>query len=211
MTTAPNPASHVLPGRTRRLRRPRVVAFLAFLLAGSGGAASSIFAQQGKPGEYQVKAVYLYNFAKFIDWPPGAEKDSPFTICILGRDPFGSLLDETLAGDTIGSRKPVARRVASVAETKCEILYISASEASRVKQILASIDKPGVLTVSDVPDFTANGGAIQFVLMDNKIRFEVNLAAAEKAGLTVSSQLLKVATTVRKGTSGPNSGPTTSP
>ena len=207
MTTFPNPASQVLPGRMKRLRRPRAVAALAVLLAGFGGVAPAAFAQQNKPGEYQVKAVYLYNFAKFIDWPPGAEKNSPFTVCVLGRDPFGSVLDETLAGDSVGSRKPVARRIASAAETKCEILYISASEAGRVKQVLASIDKPGILTVSDVPDFTANGGMIQFVLMDNKIRFEVNLAAAEKAGLTVSSQLLKVATAVRKGASGPNTSP----
>ena len=207
MTTFPNPASQVLPGRMKRLRRPRAVAALAVLLAGFGGVAPAAFAQQNKPGEYQVKAVYLYNFAKFIDWPPGAEKNSPFTVCVLGRDPFGSVLDETLAGETVGSRKPVARRIASAAETKCEILYISASEAGRAKQVLASIDKPGILTVSDVPDFTANGGMIQFVLMDNKIRFEVNLAAAEKAGLTVSSQLLKVATVVRKGASGPNTSP----
>lgn len=203
MTAALHLASHRLPRRKQSLRRPRAIAFLALLLAGSGGAASSAIAQQGKPGEYQVKAVYLYNFAKFIDWPPGSEKNSAFTICVLGRDPFGPVLDETLAGDTIGNRKPVARRVASAAETRCEILFISSSEAGRVKQILASIDKPGVLTVSDVPEFTASGGMIQFVLMDNKIRFEVNLTAAEKAGLIVSSQLLKVATTVRKNAAGP--------
>jgi hypothetical protein len=177
---------------------------LAILVGGAAATALPEFAQQGKPGEYEVKAVYLYNFARFVNWPQGSNKAGTFTVCVLGRDPFGPILDETLAGDTIGGRKPIARRVASVHETECEILYISSSEAGRVKQILASIDKPGVLTVSDLPDFATGGGMIQFVMKENKVRFEVNLAAAEKAGLNVSSQLLKVAAAVRNASSGEN-------
>jgi hypothetical protein len=176
------------------------------ILAGGAFTACPVVAQRGKPEEYQVKAVYLYNFAKFIDWPPGSNKAGTFTVCVLGRDPFGPILDETLAGDTIGGRKPIARRVASAGESQCEILYISSSEAGRVKQILATIDKPGVLTVSDLPDFATGGGMIQFVMKENKVRFEVNLAAAEKAGLNVSSQLLKVAAAVRNASSGENPG-----
>ncbi len=188
--------------RIRRIREIPVGCAIAFLaaIAGWTGTARPLSAQS-KPGEYQVKAVYLYNFAKFIDWPPRAnQKDDAFTVCVLGRDPFGQVLDATLAGDAIANKKTAARRVTSVRDASCDILYIAASEAGRIRQILATIDKPGVLTVSDVPEFTAAGGIIQFVVVEDKIRFEVNLAAAQKAGLTISSQLLKVATAVRNNT-----------
>jgi len=177
-------------------RRRRSVAFaVCFTVLTSF--ASSATAQQSKPEEYQVKAVYLYNFGRFIDWPATGNKDDSFTICVLGRDPFGAVLDATLAGETIGDKKLVARRLASTLDgSNCKILFISSSESSRMKQILAAVEKFGVLTVSDLPDFAINGGMIQFVLRDNKVRFEVNLAAAERAGLTLSSQLLKVATDV---------------
>ena len=179
-------------------RRRRSVAF-AVCFAVLTSFASSATAQQSKPEEYQVKAVYLYNFGRFIDWPAIANKDDSFTICVLGRDPFGAVLDATLAGETIGDKKLAARRLGSTLEaSNCRILFISASEASRMKQILAAVEKSGVLTVSDLPDFTISGGMIQFVLRDNKVRFEVNLAAAERAGLTFSSQLLKVATDVMR-------------
>ncbi|MGC1685023.1 MAG: YfiR family protein [Candidatus Acidiferrales bacterium] len=149
-----------------------------------------------------MKAVYLYNFGKFVDWPtanPTASKDDLFQICVLGRDPFGPYLDSILAGETIQNRKLAARRIANSREAaNCRILFISNSEAPRIKVILNSVDKSGVLTVSDTPGFTADGGMIQFVLTENKVRFEVNLVAAERSGLTLSSQLLKVATQVKR-------------
>lgn len=171
-------------------------------------------AQQPKL-EYQVKVVYLYNFAKFVEWPPTANptanqtanlttnptvnKDDLFQICVLGRDPFGPYLDSILTGETIQNRRPAARRIANSREAaNCRILFISNSETTRIKQILNSVDKSGVLTVSDARGFTADGGMIQFVLTDNKVRFEVNLTAAERNGLTLSSQLLKVATQVTR-------------
>jgi hypothetical protein len=120
-------------------------------------------------------------------------------VCVLGRDPFGSSLDATLAGEAIDNRKLAARRIANPREaTNCRILFISSSEAIRIKEILAAVDSSAVLTVSDMPAFTSAGGMIQFVLKENKVRFEVNLTAAEKAGLMLSSQLLKVATDIRK-------------
>jgi hypothetical protein len=190
---------------TRQVRRARF-ALYASLLAGC--ATLPLPAQQDKPAEYEVKAVYLYDFAKFIDWPASAMKDPSFNICVLGRDPFGPVLDATLAGETIGNRVPMARRVATAKDAaNCKILFISASESGRRKQILASIDKTGVLTVSDMPDFTTTGGMIGFALRDNKVRFEVNLTAAEKAGLTMSSQLLKVAILVRRDAPGENVNP----
>jgi YfiR/HmsC-like len=156
-------------------------------------------AQQSKPDEYQVKAVYLFNFGRFIEWPDAAMKGQTFTICVLGEDPFGRVLDATLAGEAINSRKLVARRIGSVRDaTNCQILFVSSSEASRVADIVASLSKTGTLTVSDTPGFTNKGGMIQFVLIENKVRFDVNLTAAEKEGLTISSQLLKVAANVKR-------------
>ena len=160
-------------------------------------------AQQGKPSEYQVKAVYLYNFGKFIQWPaapPGAQPANSFTICVLGQDPFGKTLDETIAGETIDGQKLVAKRIDRVENiTGCHILFISASEESRVINVLEALQSKPVLTVSDMADFCDRGGMVQFVLDSNKIRFQVNLAPADKSGLMLSSQLLKVATSVRKG------------
>jgi hypothetical protein len=104
-----------------------------------------------------------------------------------------------LAGEKIGNQTMVARRIADVQDAaKCRILFIASSESARMKLILAALGKSSVLTVSDMPDFTASSGMIQFVLEENKVRFEVNLSAADRAGLTLSSQLLKVATNVRK-------------
>lgn len=191
------------PGRKLAFRRRCNTLLVAALLSGCGSSGFSAFAQQGKPGEYQVKAVYLFNFAKFIEWPADAAKRESFDICVLGRDPFGPVLDSTLTGEKIDNLQPLVRRISSVREaSNCEILFISSSEGARIKQILGSVEKRGVLTVSELPEFNNGGGMIQFVVQDNKIRFSVNLTAAEKAGLTISSQLLKVATTVKKDASG---------
>ncbi len=155
--------------------------------------------QQSKPAEYQVKAVYLYNFGRFVTWPIVGKDEAPFVICILGRDPFGPILDNTLAGESIDKQKLVARRISNVREIgTCRILFIASSEANYTKEILSTVDKAAVLTVSDMPNFTASGGMIQFLLQDNKVRFEVNLATADRAGLNFSSQLLKVATAIKR-------------
>jgi len=158
-------------------------------------------AQQPKASEYQVKATYLYNFGRFVQWPPtsvAAQGDS-FPICVIGQDPFGPALDAILAGEAIDGRSVVARRVTKSQEAAyCRVLYISSSEEGRLKELLVGLDKAGVLTVSDIPQFSQRGGMIQFVLTGNKIRFEVNLTNAQTAGLTLSSDLLKVAVAVRK-------------
>jgi hypothetical protein len=143
--------------------------------------------------------VYLFNFGRFIEWPEAAIKGQTFTICVLGEDPFGRALDATLLGEAINNRKLVARRIASVRDaTDCQILFVSSSEASHVAEIVTSLSKTGTLTASDAPGFTNKGGMIQFVMTGNKVRFDVNLNAAEKEGLTISSQLLKVAANVKR-------------
>jgi hypothetical protein len=156
---------------------------------------------QQKPSEYQVKAAYLYNFGRFVEWPAQvtSAKTGSFTICILGEDPFSRALDATLAGETIGNQKVTARRISSSHDSlDCQILFISSSEASRLDKIIDSLDNTAVLTVSDIPQFSQHRGMIQFVSEENRIRFEVNLTATQRAGLTLSSDLLKVATAVRK-------------
>jgi hypothetical protein len=191
-----------LSRRILSVRRPCPIGLCAVLLVANACFARSLSPQQSKPQEYEVKAVYLYNFGRFVQWPaasPLVTADDSFTICVLGRDPFGPVLDTTLGGEVIDGRKLVARRISTTRDaTHCRIIFISSSEAARIKEILNSLEKSSALTVSDMPDFINNGGMIQFVLKDNKVRFEVNLIAAEKAGLTISSQLLKVATDIKR-------------
>lgn len=156
-----------------------------------------LLGQSSKPTDYQVKAVYLINFAKFIEWPDKAQ--DAFTICVVGRDPFGPTLDALLAGEKIAGRSAIAKRISTPEDSPgCQILFVSATETSSLNRIIAALDKQSVLTVSDIPHFTSHGGMIQFVVEDKRIRFEVNLTAAQHAGLMLSSELLKVATAVRR-------------
>jgi hypothetical protein len=160
-----------------------------------------VLAQSPKPTDYDVKAAYLYNFGRFVEWPGkvAATQGGSFTVCVLGQDPFGPSLDATLAGETIGGKAVVARRISSAQESdNCQILFLSLTEASRLNKIITDLNKKPVLTVSDMPQFLKSGGMIQFVLEEKRIRFEVNLTATQRAGLTLSSELLKVATVVRK-------------
>jgi hypothetical protein len=163
-------------------------------------AVSTALGQQ-KPNEYQVKAAYLYNFGRFVEWPAKVTtaRTGSFDICVLGEDPFGPALDATLAGEMMGNQKVAARRISNPHDSvDCQILFISSSEANRLNKIIDLLDKSSVLTVSDLPQFLQRRGMIQFVVEENRIRFEVNLTATERAGLTLSSELLKVATAVRR-------------
>jgi hypothetical protein len=153
---------------------------------------------QPKPTEYDVKAAYLFNFAKFIKWKTPAAEGS-FAICVLGTDPFGEALDRTVAGEKIEGRNVSAKRIRTATEAAgCSIIYVSSSERSRFRALLPQLSATSALTVSDLPNFTDHGGMIQFVLQEDRVRFQVNLAATEKAGLTVSSELLRVATAVKR-------------
>jgi hypothetical protein len=176
------------------LLRRTIVAAVWLLIAGS-----SALGQQ-KPSKYQVEAAYLYNFARFVEWPAkGTNAPGAFTICVLGEDPFGPTLETTLAGETIGNQRVAARRISSPQMSgDCQILFISSSETNRLNKIIEALDKSAILTVSDIPQFSQRRGMIQFALEENRIRFEVNLTATQRAGLTLSSELLKVATVVRK-------------
>lgn len=158
------------------------------------------WSQIAKPTDYQVKAVYLYNFGRFVAWPDKLlHPQDPFTICVLGQDPFGQTLDAMLAGETISGRTVIAKRVSAPQDSiNCQIVFLSAAESSSVVRTIEALNKHEILTVSDMPEFTNRGGMIQFVVEGKKVRFEVNLTAAQRAGLTLSSDLLKVATIVHR-------------
>ena len=151
--------------------------------------------QQSKPSEYQVKASYLYNFSRFVEWPQAAHSTNDhFLICILGDNPFGNALADIVSHENVDGMSVLTKQVLTPDDIAgCRVLFISYSERNRLKHILASLDHTSVLTVSDLPQFTEHGGMIQFVVEDNHVRFQVNVATAKRAGLTMSSELLKVA------------------
>jgi YfiR/HmsC-like len=157
-------------------------------------------AGQSQPSEYDVEATYLYHFSRFVEWPsvPSVNEAGAFSICVLGRNPFGHALANTVANETIDGKSVVAKQVVTPEDAAvCRVLFISSSEERRLKQIIAELGNMSVLTVSDLPWFTGRGGMIQFVLQDNRVRFQVNVATAKRAGLVMSSELLKLATEVR--------------
>jgi len=157
-------------------------------------------AQDTKPTEYQVKAAYLANFGKFVEWPSKAVQpgETSFPICVLGDDPFGPDLDAALAGEAVGKLPLRARRLSGIPNVSgCRILFISASKEKQLKTILADLPMPGLLTVSDIPQFARRGGMIEFILENNRVRFEINLDAAARAGISFRSELLRLAATVR--------------
>jgi len=159
-----------------------------------------IAAAQSGLSEYDVKAAYLFNFGKFVRWPSTAKQPGrTFDICLLGQDRFGGTLDKVTAGENINGQPVAVKRLATPADAaSCQIVFIDRSEEKRLTTLLPALDRSGVLTVSDIPGFSEHGGMIQFQLAGDRVRFEVNLGAAERAGLSLSSDLLKVATKVRR-------------
>jgi hypothetical protein len=161
------------------------------LLGGLG-----LSAQTAPSKEYQVKAVFLFNFAQFVEWPPAAFADgnSPLVIGVLGDDPFGAYLDETVRAERVANRAMQVQRYHRVDEiTTCHVLFISQSEESRLEQTLASLKGRTILIVSDSDDFLQRGGMIQLATSEGKIRLRINVNAARTANLTISSKLLRSA------------------
>lgn len=183
---------------SRKPTNRRGLALALTALALSLSLAPLLWSQQ-KPNEYQVKAAYLYNFGKFVTWSAPSGEANRFTICVLGKDPFGTLLDSVLTNQTIEGQNVVARRLAKPEDAAgCRILFISSSEDHQLKEILMVLAKNGVLTVSDIAQFSERGGMIEFVPQGDRVRFAVNVSNVEDAGLSLSSELLKVAVAVRR-------------
>jgi hypothetical protein len=163
---------------------------------------SNLAAQTAASKEYQLKAVFLFNFAQFVEWPTNSFPDprTPLVIGVLGEDPFGAFLDEAVRGEVVNEHPLVIERYRQVAEIKeCHILFISQSEAGRLDRIFESLKGRSILTVGETESFAGRGGMIRFVIERNKIRLKINLEAAKAAGLTLSSKLLRPAEVVPAG------------
>ena len=153
-------------------------------------------AQSGPSREYQIKAVFLFNFAQFVEWPANAfaGASSPIVIGVLGENPFGDYLDETVRGEKVENRPLEIQRYLQVDEIKtCHVLFISRSEAPRLEQILLSLKARSILIVGDGDDFVNRGGMIRLATAQNKIRLIINVGPAKAANLTISSKLLRSA------------------
>lgn len=182
-----------------RLRRSLLVvtAFRVLLLgtvgtAGFGGREAR--AQSAAYSEYEVKAAFLFNFAQFVKWPSAGGQ---MTIGILGDDPFGGALEKTVQGESVDGRKLTIRRARKAEDLKnCQIVFIANSEGGHLNAILSTLAGTNVLTVGDLDGFVKQGGAIGFISSGEKVRFEINTAAAQRAGLSISSRLLKLASRV---------------
>lgn len=171
------------------LRRSCAVTLLVLILSGMCTAR----AQTSK--EYQIKAAFLFNFAQFVEWPSAAFADAsaPISIGVLGDDPFGPVLEQTVQGETINHRKLIIQRSQRVADLKgCHLVFISKSERARLPDIFDSLGSSSALTVSETENFARRGGIINFYLDGNKVRFEINADAAQRKGIKISSQLLKL-------------------
>lgn len=172
------------------------------VLAGSG---REVTAQGNATSEYQVKAAFLFHFAQFVDWPPETYKDtaSPLTYCTAGGDPFQGGLDASMNGKTIGGRPIRVLHLKEAGESQgCQILFLGIADKKLVSATLAKLNGSPVLTVGESINFAQGGGMIGFLLEDNKVRFEINLEAAERAKLKISARLLALAKTVIGGPKG---------
>lgn len=153
--------------------------------------------------EYQIKAAFLYNFTKFVDWPAHrfADANSPFVIGVFGNNPFGDELAKVLKDRKINGRDFVIKTVNTADEAlTTHLLFVGQAEKKRLPGLLPVLQKTGVLTVGECDPFVTQGGIINFLMEEDKIRFEINLNSAEQSGLKISAQLLKLAKVVHKKT-----------
>ncbi len=198
-SSSPGPARENGERKTpasRDVCSPRVV-WLIWLATVAALLVSPPDSRAAPPTEYQIKAAFLINFTRFIDWP--ADKlprpDTPIEIGILGDDPFGSDIDAMARNNTAGGHPLRIVRLATLEEIGlCHIVYISESASDRVSRgFLEGLGEASVVTVSDIRDFAQAGGMIGFRMRDKKVRLDINNRAAERAGLKISSKLLNVA------------------
>lgn len=160
-----------------------------------------LYAQTPSSKEYQIKAIFLFNFAQFVSWPAKSfsSPDEPFCIGILGDDPFGSFLDETVKDEKVGTHALMIRRYREIEEVKnCQILFISKSERNHMENIFKYLKNKNILTVGDNDVFLEDGGIIGFSTKENKIHLMINPAAAKRVNLSISSKVLRLAEIVER-------------
>jgi YfiR/HmsC-like len=145
--------------------------------------------------EYQLKAAFLFNFAKFVEWPATAFNgaDAPFGICVLGENPFRSALEETVRGSEVAGKRFAIRKISDARQAAgCHILFMGASERRRSRAVLEELKGFSILTVGETDDFISNGGVIRFKLKEAQLRFEIDADAAAREKLKISSKLMSL-------------------
>lgn len=150
--------------------------------------------QAQKASEYQVKAAFLFNFSKFLEWPPEAlgAPNEPFVVGVIGNDPFGNNLDEIITGESINDHPMIVKRFKTTEEIdKCHILFINTP--GKTSEVLDTLKGKSILTVGNDQDFNRHGGIIRFYTEKDMIRLQINIGAARAANLNVSSKLLRIA------------------
>ena len=170
--------------------------YLLILIAAFTFSNVSSYSQTQKEIEYKLKAAYLLHFLQFVEWPDSVfeNEKSPIIVTILGDDPFGKILDEITKSEKIGDHSITIKRTHSLSNLDfCHVLYISSSEKDNFKSILRHIDSAPILTISDIDNFSEQGGNISFYLEENKLRFAINMQTLKQADLKVSSKLLRLA------------------
>lgn len=186
------------PLRVRRRRWPALLSLLAVL---STVAQPAFSGDLSASREYQLKAAFLYNFTKFIEWPPQSFSgaSAPIVIGVLGDSPFGAQLVQVVKDRNVNGRSIVVRRVETAAEARsAHLLFVGADEDGRFVELEPAIRGSPIVTIGESPSFAQTGGTINFVLEDDKVRFEINMDSAEHAGLRISAQLQKLAKLILK-------------
>lgn len=182
-----------------RLQRPKPL-WIQLALALAVAMVFQVSAQ-GQPDEYHVKAAFLFNFAKFVEWPTQTFKTAadPIVICVLGQNPFGNALEETIRGKSVGGRTFSVREISDTQRPwGCQILFVNSSEGKQFRSVIGRIKGAGVLSVGEAEGFTADGGVINLRVERGNVRLEINVAAAEYTEIHISSKLLSLAQIVRK-------------
>jgi hypothetical protein len=174
-----------------RLLFPLVVASVIAIIAPARPANAQV-----ESLEHEIKAAFLYNFVKFVQWPASSfpDADAPLTICLMGPDPFGTALDDLIENEQVEGRPLAVRRLGRADATAgCHVLFVAPAERARYAAILRTVDTRRVLTVSDAMEFLAAGGHISFFMESNRVRFAVNAPAARQAEFQINSRLMRLA------------------
>lgn len=176
----------------RSIRCVALLAIFPLLLAGTGEKTKA----QTTSDEYRVKAAFIFHFAQLVDWPSDRQTgtDNSLVLCTLGEDPFQGMLEAMVAGKEVGDRVIRVRHLANLLDVQaCQILFLGKEQSKRIPVVVANLHNAPVLTVGETADFLDSGGMIDFLLEENKVRFDINLNAAEAAGLKIGSRLLVLA------------------
>jgi hypothetical protein len=178
---------------------------VAFAVGVSLGGGPGVTAAPPVVGEYQVKAAFLLHFTRYVEWPAQGfpAEGEPFVITLLGEDPFGDSLEAALQDRTVRERPLAIRRVARLEDVgRSQILFIGGSDSEDLPRILRRLDAAPTLTVGESPHFAEQGGMVRFRRDRDRVGFDINVASTERAGLRISSQLLKLARIVGQGRKG---------